>query len=433
MQKGLDAKPKDDLVRVITFAQAAARRPLADDAKKAPARSPRAPRDRRRSVRRLGSRAATDIASAMQLAYGLYPAGYLRRAVILSDGVQTDGDMLAEANRARQVRREALRGPLQAPRPRGGRGPRLRALRTRSTSASRSSSTPDLLEPPADGEARAQAGEAINGLDGVRTVDLKAGTTTSPSRASCASPGEVTYALELTDIPEDRFKENNRYAVTGRPGPARRCSTSRGTRRTRATSRARSRRSSSNVDTRGPRAAVEPARARALRLRHPLGRAGRAVSLTQQDAIEQYVRDLGGGFLFAGGENGYGLGGWYHTTVERILPVRMDAEKRRDEPDVAMALVIDRSGSMTGLPLEMAKQAAKATADTLAADDLLEVIAFDSQPTRIVRMTAAKHRARIQSDIARIQPGGGTEIFSALDAAYQALTSRARGRSTSSC
>ena len=99
----------------------------------------------------------------------------------------------------------------------------------------------------------------------------------------------------------------------------------------------------------------------------------------------------------------------------------MDAEKRRDEPDVAMALVIDRSGSMAGLPLEMAKQAAKATADTLSADDLLEVIAFDAQPTRMVRMTPAKHRARIQSDIARIQAGGGTEIFPALDAAYQAF------------
>ena len=42
-------------------------------------------------------------------------------------------------------------------------------------------------------------------------------------------------------------------------------------------------------------------------------------------------------------------------------------------------------------------------------------------------MTPAKHRARIQGDISRIQPGGGTEIFSALDAAYQSLTvTRAR-------
>src|SRR5258708_17223240 len=94
---------------------------------------------------------------------------------------------------------------------------------------------------------------------------------------------------------------------------------------------------------------------------------------------------------------------------------------------VAMVLVIDRSGSMTGLPLEMAKQAAKATADTLSADDLLEIIAFDSQPTRIVRMTPAKHRARIQSAIARSQAGGGTEIFPAPDSAYQTLsTTRAK-------
>jgi hypothetical protein len=63
----------------------------------------------------------------------------------------------------------------------------------------------------------------------------------------------------------------------------------------------------------------------------------------------------------------------------------------------------------------------------LASDDLLEVIAFDTQPTRVVRMTAAKHRARIAGDIARIQPGGGTEIFAALDAAFQALSvTRAR-------
>ena len=86
-------------------------------------------------------------------------------------------------------------------------------------------------------------------------------------------------------------------------------------------------------------------------------------------------------------------------------------------PSVAMALVIDRSGSMTGLPLEMAKAAAKATVDTLSSDDLIEVIAFDSAPTRYVKMQPARNRSRIENDIARIQPGGGTEIFPALDAA----------------
>src|SRR3954464_1309193 len=146
------------------------------------------------------------------------------------------------------------------------------------------------------------------------------------------------------------------------------------------------------------------------------------MSLESQEIIEQYVRDLGGGFLFAGGESGYGLGGWYHTTIERILPVRMDSERKKEMPSVAISLVIDRSGSMTGLPLEMAKAAAKATVGVLSPDDLVEVIAFDTLPVRYVKMQPARNRSRISAEIARINPGGGTEIFPALDAAYQDMT-----------
>jgi Ca-activated chloride channel family protein len=372
---------------------------------------------------RLGLGAATDIASAMELAYGLFPAGYLRHAVILSDGVQTDGDMLAEATRARQFGVRVFTVPYKRPVP--------------GEVAIRDLRAPDKLhvdEPfelhsiifasrPETVHAVLKEGEAINGLEGVRSLDLKAGDNDIAWKSVVRVAGEVTYALELSDIPEDHFKENNRFAVTvavpGRPavlyveGNLEHASYLANALNAQGF----------EVDTRGP--SELPTSLRELE-RYDFvilsDTPADAVSLTQQDAIEAYVRDLGGGFLFAGGENGYGLGGWYHSTIERILPVRMDAEKRRDEPDVAMALVIDRSGSMSGLPLEMAKQAARATADTLAADDLLEVIAFDSQPTRIVKMMAAKHRARIQSDIARIQAGGGTEIFGALDAAYQALT-----------
>lgn len=149
-----------------------------------------------------------------------------------------------------------------------------------------------------------------------------------------------------------------------------------------------------------------------------------------QDLVERYVRDLGGGFLFAGGEAGYGLGGWAHTTMERILPVRMDAERKKEMPSVAMALVIDRSGSMTGLPMEMAKSACKATVTTLEGDDLIEIIAFDSTPIRYVKFQPARYRSRINNEIARVQPGGGTEIFPALDMAYQDISVVKPGRNT---
>jgi Ca-activated chloride channel homolog len=416
VQRALDAKPKNDLLRLITFAKRPRVLPVDEGRGLVP------PMDRHGP----GLGAATDIASALQLAYGLYPEGYLRRAVVLSDGVQTDGDLMAEANRAKIYGVKLFAVPSRRPVP--------------GEVAVRELRVPEHVHEGETFDVHAQVfssvkqpvkltlkqGDAINGLDGIRRVDLEPGDNDVVFKSKAAVPGEVTYSLEATDAEQDRFRENNRAtavaAVLGKPvvlyvdgDPAH--ATYLGS----AMSAQQL-----NVDTTDPlpSSVREAERYDFIVLSDvPAER----VSLTQQETIEQYVRDLGGGFLFAGGEHAYGLGGWNHTTIERILPVRMDAEKRRDEAEVAMALVIDRSGSMTGLPLEMAKQAAKATADTLAADDLLEVIAFDSQPTRIVRMTPAKHRARIQSDIARIQAGGGTEIFPALDAAYQALsTTRAK-------
>jgi Mg-chelatase subunit ChlD len=425
VQAALDAKDPDARIRVITFAKRPRVVALADDAKEAPEI---ARHDASRGAERLGLGSATDIASAMQLAYGLYPAGYLRRAVILSDGVETDGDMLAEANRAKELGVKVFVVPYKRA------VPGEVAVREISGPDRVHVDEPFLLHAKVF-STRAEKvrfvlkqGEAINGLDGVRSVDLAPGENDIAWKSIVRVPGEVTYSLEASEIPEDHFKENNRAEVTlavpGRPSvlyvdgdPARStylasALTAQGF----------------EVDPRGP--SEVPSSVRELeRFDFVIvsDAPAEAVSLTAQEAIETYVRDLGGGFLFAGGERGFGLGGWYHTTIERILPVRMDADKRREEPDVAMDLVIDRSGSMSGLPLEMAKSAAKATADTLAGEDLLEVIAFDSQPTRIVKMTAAKHRGRIQSDIARLSPGGGTEIFPALDAAYQSLSvTRAR-------
>jgi Ca-activated chloride channel family protein len=411
VQSALDARPRDDRVRLVTFAKRPRVVPLGDEEKTAPVLERHGP----------GLGGATDIASALQLAYGLFPEGFLRHAVILSDGVQTDGDLLAEANRARSYGVKLFSSPYRRPVPgevavRDLRVPdKIHEGETFDVHAQIFSSVPQTVK------LVLLQGDLVNGLDGVRHVDLLAGDNDVAFKSRVVEGTQVTYSLTVSEAAQDRFKENNVATavaaiiakpvvlyVDGNPARASYLASALSAQEL-------------NVDTSSP-------------LPTTLGDAERydfivlsdmpaeRVSLTQQDTIEQYVRDTGGGFLFAGGENGYGLGGWYGTTLERILPVRMDAEKRRDDPEVAMALVIDRSGSMTGLPLEMAKQAAKATADTLAADDLLEVIVFDSLPTRIVRMTPAKHRARIQSDIARIQAGGGTEIFPALDAAYQALT-----------
>lgn len=423
VQAGLEGRRDDDIVRLITFARRPKVVPVEDDAKEAPKIERHDPPG---APARLG--AGSDLQSALQHAYGLYPAGYLKRAVIMSDGVQTNGNVLAESNRAKDFGVKLYTVPYRRPVP--------------GEVALRELTLPDRVKVGEPFEVRASIyasrktkakaklfqGEALNGLDGVKNLELEPGNNDVTFKSVVRMAGQVTYALDVEDIEHDRFPENNRYATTvdvpGRPtilyvegDPA----------RANYLSSALSAQQF-DVDVRTPSAF--PGSLKELE-RYDFtilsDVPAEKVSMSSQDLIEQYVKVLGGGFLFAGGTAGYGLGGWYNTTIERILPVRMDTEHRRETPSLAMALVIDRSGSMTGLPMEMAKSAAKATVDILASNDLIEIIAFDSQPTRYVKMQPARNRSRIANDIARIQAGGGTEIFSALDAAYQDMTvTRAR-------
>ena len=72
------------------------------------------------------------------------------------------------------------------------------------------------------------------------------------------------------------------------------------------------------------------------------------------------------------------------TNTERSLLIELSADsdsknKKKDRPPVNLALVIDRSGSMDGSPIEAAKIAASQIVEKLNSKDCLSLVSFDDE------------------------------------------------------
>lgn len=135
------------------------------------------------------------------------------------------------------------------------------------------------------------------------------------------------------------------------------------------------------------------------------------LSMRQLNLLRDYVADFGGGLAMIGSENSFGLGGYYRTPVEDVLPLVSRFEQEQEKPSLAMVLVIDKSGSMAGLPVSLARQAAKATVELLSARDQIGVIGFDSEAFIAAELQPAAGTSSVQSQIDRLEAGGGTNMY----------------------
>jgi uncharacterized membrane protein len=145
----------------------------------------------------------------------------------------------------------------------------------------------------------------------------------------------------------------------------------------------------------------------------------KTISAQQMQTVETYVKDLGGGFIMIGGENIYGKDGYSKTPIEKILPVTFDTKKR--PPTIAMVAVIDVSGSMSGGQLTIAKEAAKAPLGALRNSDRFGALSFNTGYSWVAPLQAAGNREQIKAQIETMYAGGGTNIYTGLNAAYDAL------------
>lgn len=153
----------------------------------------------------------------------------------------------------------------------------------------------------------------------------------------------------------------------------------------------------------------------------------REIDPSVQRALVTYVRDQGGGLAMIGGEQSFGAGGWRRTPLSMILPVELDPPLRENRPDLALMLVIDRSGSMSETVsagrtrLDLAKEAVFLAAQGLAASDQIGIVAFDSDATTVLPLQPLASLSAIEQVLGSIGPGGGTNIRAGIEQAAPAL------------
>lgn len=154
------------------------------------------------------------------------------------------------------------------------------------------------------------------------------------------------------------------------------------------------------------------------------------VSNEAQESLVAYAR-AGGGVMVLGGTASFGPGAYASTTLESMLPVTVKVTDGRDRPRVAVLLVIDRSGSMSygestsGAPkLELAQDGVVTAASALVPGDQVGVIAFNDEPIWALSMTTLTEddpAGLISSSISELTSDGGTELFPAMQVAFDGL------------
>lgn len=159
-----------------------------------------------------------------------------------------------------------------------------------------------------------------------------------------------------------------------------------------------------------------------------------------QDHIAQFVRELGRGLVMIGGPESYGAGSYLRTPIEKALPVDMNVRNRNREPNIALVLAVDKSGSMgschcddpdlrqqynripSGLPkIDIAKEAIFQATQVLGEVDYMGVVAFDTAARWAIETAPLANNSDIEGAIGGLMANGQTNMFAGLVAAEESL------------
>jgi Ca-activated chloride channel homolog len=142
-----------------------------------------------------------------------------------------------------------------------------------------------------------------------------------------------------------------------------------------------------------------------------------AMAIVDKERLEKFATE-GGGVLVIGGEkNLYKEGKTQEDALDRVLPAKLAPPKSPE--GTLVVLIVDKSSSMEGRKMDLARTAAMGVVENLRPVDYVGVLIFDNSHQWAVPIRKADDRTMIKRLIAGVMPDGGTQIAPALAEAYK--------------
>jgi uncharacterized membrane protein len=381
------------------------------------------------------ARSATDIGAALRLAAALFPDDSQKRIVLVSDGNDTTGRGQAEASlaAARGIQIETYAIGL-------GAADEVIVQRVHTPATARVGEEIEVEVTISSTVAQPATVRLFGDLEqvGMRSLQLEPGINRVVFSIRATEAGFHTFRA-IVEAEHDTFAQNNRgdshTVVKGEP---------------RILLVAGSDAAGANLQ-----AALEAERQDVSVVR-PEGFPSDFATLAGFDAVfladvparrlggaamaqlQVFTRDLGRGLVMVGGPDSYGAGGYARTPLEETLPVEMDVRDRQRQPDIALVVVIDRSGSMDachcntadrdsgvaiqGIPkVDIGKEAILRAVSALTARDEIGVVAFNENAQWVIRTAPLGAVGDVEGHIAGIRADGQTNIYAGLAEAVTSL------------